>query len=379
VSELLRDNTVASRTGSNILAAVLGIVLLSFFLISCDGSGVIGDGETTETVNFSPVVFMSDKDTTGTIELYASFDDGTNIIKLSETMVAGGNVVDFKVSPNGIWAAYVADQDTDDLFELYVVPVDKTADDQAVKISGEPMAGDGLKETDTGRYAFEWASDTSRVAYLADQTIAGVIELYSNTPDGTSQTTFRLSVLGTGRDVEDFAWSPNLNTHRLIAYRADQDALDPGVIKLYTTSPTSESSQLISSGLSSPRNVTTFKWAPNADRIAYLADKDNNNDNTFILYTTFPNSIIDVQVSDILAGTSGVINFKWSPNSALLAYLLDRGSSGFQLLTTQRDSRSSIPISSDIEDDQESNYGWSWDSSLIAFIADEDTVDAQLG
>jgi hypothetical protein len=373
MSDRFRKNTTVGSVAVKKTAVFISLGLVAIFLLACGGStGSIDDGG-SETAIFQPVVFTADKDTSGVIELYASFDDGTDIIKLSETMVFGGDVVDFKVSPNGIWVAYVADQERNDVFELYVVPVDKTDRERATKISGTVMAGDGIKETASGRYAFEWASDTSRVAYLADQTFDGRIELYSNTPDGNSQTSLLLSVLGPGRDVEDFAWSPNLNTHSLIAYRANQDALDPAIIKLYTTSPTSESSQLISSGLSFPSNVTTFKWAPDAERIAFLADKDSNDE--FILYTTFPSSINDVQVSDVLAGTNGVINFKWSPNGALLAYLLDLGSSDFQLLTTLRNSRSSTSISSDIEDDQESNYGWSWNSSLIAFIADEVTAD----
>jgi len=373
MSDRFRKNTTVGSVAVKKTAVFISLGMVAIFLLACGGStGSIDDGG-SETAIFQPVVFTADKDTSGVIELYASFDDGTDIIKLSETMVFGGDVVDFKVSPNGIWVAYVADQERNDVFELYVVPVDKTDRERATKISGTVMAGDGIKETASGRYAFEWASDTSRVAYLTDQNFDGRIELYSNTPDGNSQTSLLLSVLGPGRDVEDFAWSPNLNTHSLIAYRADQDALDPDVIKLYTTTPTSESSQLISSGLTFPSNVTTFKWAPDAGMIAFLADKDSNDE--FILYTTFPSSINDVQVSDVLAGTNGVINFKWSPNGALLAYLLDLGSSDFQLWTTKRDSRSSIAISSDIEDNQESNYGWSWDSSLVAFIADESTPD----
>jgi Tol biopolymer transport system component len=365
----MRGNTLASRVGSNILAAVLGIVIVSFFLSSCGGSGGTGDRETSVTAVFPPVVFMADNDTSGTIELYASFDDGTDIIKLSGTMVFGGNVVDFKVSPNGIWVAYVADQDTNDVFELYVVPVDKTAGEEAVKISGDPMAGDGVKETDTGRYAFEWASDNSRVAYLADQDTPDVIELYSNVPEGTSL--FLLSVLpGGDRDVEDFAWSPKLNTHRLIAYRADQQTLD--VIELFTTRPDSSLSQKISSGVGFGSNVTAFKWAPDAQRIAFTADK---NIGIFDLYTTFPTFINDIHVSGSLAVTSDVINFKWSPNSVQLAYLVLTATPDFQLMTTPNDSLASISISSDIEDEAESNYGWSWDSSLIAFIAGEDTAD----
>ncbi len=372
--EWLRDNTPASRDGSNILAAVLGIVLLSFFLLSCGGSVGSGDGETPETAIFQPVVFMADKDTQGTIELYASFDDGTNIIKLSGTMVVGGNVVDFKVSPDGIWVAYVADQDRNDVFELYVVPVDKASDESAIKVSGTFMAGNGVKETATGRYAFEWEPlpDSSRIAYLADEITAGVIELFSNTPDGT--TLIRLSVLPEpnriDRDVEDFAWSPDLDSYRLIAYRADQQTVD--VIELWTTSPTSTASQKVSNGLQPGRNLTAFKWAPDAQRIAFIADKISPGE--FKLYTTIPNFTNDVLVS-ALVDTRAVINFKWSPNSFQLAYLIELVPNDFELFTTRGTIPSVISISDAIEDDDETNYGWSADSSWLAFIADEDTVD----
>jgi len=370
VLEWLRDKTAAGRFGSKNIAVVLSAVLLSFFLLSCGGSGDGGD-ETTETVVFAPVVFMADNDTPGVIELYASFDDGTNIVKLSGTLVAGGNVVDFRVSSDGIWVAYVADQDTNDVFELYVVPVDKTDSDDPVKISGDPMAGDGIKEKASGRYAFQWAPDTSRVAYLADQTTAGVVELYSNTPDGNSGTTIRLSVLfGTNRDVEDFAWSPDLDNHRRIAYLADEQIVD--VIELYTTEPDNSFSIKINDGLGPGRNVTDFEWAPDASRIAFIADKVVG---VFELYTTFPTTTIDVLVSGSLAVTSDVLNFKWSPDSARLAYLVLSATPDFQLLTTLNSVLASTSISSDIEDGEKSNYGWSWDSSLIAFIADEDFVD----
>jgi hypothetical protein len=375
MSDRFRENTTVGSVAVKKIAVFISLGLVAIFFLSCGGSGGSGDDGGSDAAIFPPVVFMADKSSDGIIELYASSDDGTDIIKLSETMVFNGDVVDFNVSPNGIWVAYVADQDKNGLFELYVVPVDKDSGDDAVKISGIPMAGDGVKETATGRYAFQWAPDTSRVAYLADQTTPGVIELYSNTPVGNSQTTIRLSILpGTGRDVEDFAWSPNLENQPLIAYLADQQTLD--VIELYTTSPTASSSQKINNGLGpglpSGRNVTVFKWAPDAQRIAFIADKSLGN---FQLYTTFPTTTDDVPVSGSLAVANDVLNFKWSPDSTRLAYLVLSATPDFQLLTTPNDSLASISISSDIEDGAESNYGWSWDSSLIAFIADEDTAD----
>ena len=140
----IREHLMVHSLASKIALVSIGILSLVFALVSCSGSGG-GEEENTMTSNFPPVVFSADKDSDGTVELYASFSDGTEIIKLSGTMVAGGNVVDFKVSPDGIYVAYVADQDTNNVFELYVVPVDKAAGETAVKISG-PMAGNGLKE-----------------------------------------------------------------------------------------------------------------------------------------------------------------------------------------------------------------------------------------
>jgi len=232
------------------------------------------------------------------------------------------------------------------------------------------MAGNGIKENAGGRYAFAWAPDSSRVAYLADQDTADVIELYSNTPDGTSKTTIRLSVLpGTDRDVEEFAWSPKLDTFRLIAYRADQQTND--VIELWTTLPNNPASQKISSGVGFGSNVTSFRWAPDAQRIAYIADKTIDR---FELFTTIPNILNDVLVSGSVADTSDVINFKWSPNSAQLAYLIRLVTPEIELLTTLAASLDSISISNDLKNSNVGNYGWSADTSWLAFIADENTA-----
>jgi len=369
----IREISFVSKIAAKKITVFISLWLVAIFFLACGGSGGSADRVTPETdvtvglyasfsATFPPIVFMADEDVTG-----------TEIIKLSNELVSGGDVVDFEVSPDGLYVAYVADQDDDEIFELFVVPVDKSASESAQRISGLPMAGDGIKEITNGEYAFAWAPDSFRIAYLADQNNAGVIELYSNTPDGTSQTTKRLSVLpGTDRDVEDFAWSPDLNNFQLIAYRADEQTND--VIELFTTSPIAAISQKISSGVGFGNNVTEFKWAPDAQRIAYIADK---NIDRFELYTTFPNILNDVLISGSLAVTSDVLNFKWSPDSARLAYLVQTGTipPDFILLTTPNASLASISITSDIEDSAESNYGWSWDSSLVAFIADENTAD----
>jgi Tol biopolymer transport system component len=364
VSDWLRENATVSKVTSKKIAVFISLWLISFFFLSCGGSGGGGAGG-SETANFPPVVFLADKDRDRAVKLYASFDDGTDIIKLSNDLVTSGNVVDFKVSPNGILVAYIADQDTNEKFELYVVPVDKSASENARKISGFPMVGDGIKKINDREYAFAWAPNNSRIAYLADQNTDGVIELFSNTPDGTSSSTIRLSgSLASSGNVEEFAWAPD---SQRIAYRANQTP-SPG-IHLFTTFPNrSTTFTQISSGLTNSQMVSAFKWSPDSSRIAFTSDRSATG--FFRLFSNFPTGGPQVEISG-----SDVKSFQWSPDSFRLAFVLEPVADAFELYTTLSDRLPSTLISIDLEDGDEIDYGWSADSSLIAFIADADTVD----
>src|SRR5687768_8030952 len=78
-----------------------------------------GSGGTTA---IAPVIFVADQTTAGIDELYmvdASAPGGS--VKLSAPLVAGGNVYDFALSPDGNSVIYIADQDIDTRYELYRV------------------------------------------------------------------------------------------------------------------------------------------------------------------------------------------------------------------------------------------------------------------
>jgi Tol biopolymer transport system component len=355
------------RIASEFRILFISILFLTLTILSCNG-GSNGDdtNQISSSLNITTVVFMADKDEKGTVELYASVDNGTKTIKLSGNLVAGGDVVDFQISPDGVFVAYVADQDSDQKFELYVVPVDKGPSDTVIKVSGLAMAGNGIQELDLlpGEYAFAWAPDSSRVAYLADQRLAGVVELFSNLPDGSSN--IRLSLLAADRDVKEFAWAPNST---LIAYLANQDSVNS--IDLYTTLPNEGISQRISSGLDPGQMVTAFKWSPDSLRIAFVGDRSLTG--FFRLFTTSPNNNFNVLVSGGLDQTSDVRAIKWSPDSLRIAYIVELVGNVFELFITLRDVQPSTLISIDLPDEDEKNFGWSPDSSLIAYIADQNT------
>jgi len=75
--------------------------------------------------------------------------------------------LDIKWSPDGTRVAYLLDQDTGGVIELFVSSVDGMSN---MKVSG-PLGADGdVRE-------FEWSSDSNQIAYLADQAIDEIVEV----------------------------------------------------------------------------------------------------------------------------------------------------------------------------------------------------------
>jgi hypothetical protein len=66
------------------------------------------------------VVYRADQDTDEVYELYSVPLAGGSPVKLNGTLVSGGRVWNFQISPNSGRIVYRADQDTDEVVELYV-------------------------------------------------------------------------------------------------------------------------------------------------------------------------------------------------------------------------------------------------------------------
>jgi len=356
----------------NILAFVCKTVVPVLLFLSCGGGGGNGE-ETTDPPTFPPAVFLADKTTDEVDELYASFDDGANIVKLSNNMVGDRDVEAFLVSPDGAYAAYVTDQDTDGVMELYAVVVDKTSGDTAEKISGV-MAGSGVLRLASLDYAFGWASDSSRVAYIADQNTAGVYELFTATPDGTDNDQVS-GALAADRDVHSFEWEPDST---LIAYAADQGTDD--VVELYVSPADTSVGNVRISGAMAGDGLQAlasgqydFAWAPDSARIAYIADQDTATE--FELYTSTPDGLTNLTISELPGSNRDVSAFAWSPDSQKLAYTANQTAiDAVDLYTAPPDDvsflirQNSTGIGAGM---QVGTFKWDSNSSRIAFVADK--------
>jgi Tol biopolymer transport system component len=196
-------------------------------------------------------------------------------IKLNGPLVSGGEVYyDFRVSPDSSRVVYLADQDTDNVDELYSVPL---TGGSPVKLNGPLVSGGAVMG------GFQVSPDSSRVVYLADQDTDWVCELYSVPLAGGSPVKLN-SPLVSGGDVFGCQVSPDSSR---VVYRADQDTDE--VDELYSVplaggSPVKLNGPLVSGGDVGALG-TSFQISSNNRGVVYLADQDTDEvDELYVSY-----------------------------------------------------------------------------------------------
>jgi hypothetical protein len=173
------------------------------------------------------------------IELFSSTPDGAINDQLSASLGPDRNVDSFFWAPDSSRIAYRADQDINDVFELYSADPAPIAGPDFIKVSAPLGAGQNVEE-------FEWAPDSLRIAYRADQDSNDVFEMYTTNPFAVSDfVKVSADPLVDGGNVEEFEWDPTLNSS-FLTYRADQDTLD--VFELYNTEPDNNTNVIKISG-----------------------------------------------------------------------------------------------------------------------------------
>ncbi|MBN4069023.1 hypothetical protein JYT12_00095 [Beggiatoa alba] len=162
------------------------------------------------------VVYRADQDIDGVIELYGVFLVVVgNSIKFNPPFIvgAGREVVDFAITPDGTAVVYRADQDIDNRTELYRVelatPGVSSKLNPALAINRDVENG------------FAITPDGTAVVYLADQDTNNIFELY-RVELATLGVSSKLNpALAGTMDVENgFAITPDGTA---VVYRADQD------------------------------------------------------------------------------------------------------------------------------------------------------------
>ncbi len=216
--------------------------------------------------NSVSVVYLADQTTVGVFQIYLAqvlVPGSGSVTPLNGTLVSGGNVTTFAVTPNSAAVIYRADQTTNNVFELYQVAF--VTPTQSVKLNGTLTAGGNVS-------TFTIAPNGSAVVYSADQVILGVVELFRvalSQPPGPAQKVNPDYVAG--QKVTAFAITPDSSA---AIYMANQPAVTTAV-QLFEVSFSSlqVSSPPLNGTLVSGGNVASFSITPNSANVIYLADQ----------------------------------------------------------------------------------------------------------
>lgn len=195
--------------------------------------------------------------------------------KISGTMPAFGEVSDVEISPDGQTVVYIADQEVDEKFELYSVPLDGSS--PPVKLNGPLVSGGSIF------FDFKISPDSSRVVFRADYQTNDVVELGSAPIDGSAAPVKLNGPLVSGGDVIGlFQISPDSSR---VAYTADQetDEMDElfGVPLDGSGSPVRLNGPLVGGG----DVIGIPQFSPDSSRVIYIADQDT--DEVFELFVTY--------------------------------------------------------------------------------------------
>ena len=171
----------------------------------------------------SRVVYRADQAADEIYELFSvPIDAATPPVRLNAPLVTGGDVSHYRgpfrraftLGPDGEALAYLADQATDETFELFMVPVDGSAAPR--RLGGPSVSGGDVLE------CFQITRDGKSVLYLADHDVDEVAELFVASLDGGRGRKVNAPLVAGG----DVAWSPApalTPDGRWILYAADQD------------------------------------------------------------------------------------------------------------------------------------------------------------
>ena len=230
--------------------------------------------------------------------------------KLSGSMQPYADVEEFEISPDSATVVYTADAHSDELYNLYSVPVG----------GGDPFRLSNLKTSGSQPERVEFyriSPDSTRVVYIGSQDEAGLLELYSVPIGGPASAVVKLNrTLPEDADVWDFQISPDSQT---VVYSADQD--EAGKHEIYAVpivGPASSGIKLNGS-VTADGNLYAFQISADSQTVVYRGDQETY-DVAELYSVPIDGSAAPVKLNKALAAYGNVGYFEIDPASQLVVY-----------------------------------------------------------
>lgn len=245
-------------------------------VVKLNGALVAGGNVTNAFIGLTRVAYLADQDVNDVFEVYSVPSIGGAQIKLNPPLVAGGDVLQITVPDNDQTVLYRADQDADEVVEFYSVPETGGA---STKLNGPlVLNGDVLAIA-----AVAVPPLPARGLYLGDQDTDNVIEVYGVPLPSGAQTKLNAPLVAGGNLT-----SVSFSASGLLMYRADQDADEVFEIHSRTTTGVGPVAKLNGPLVAGGDVQTDFRFSglfPLPTSVVYRADQDA--DEVFELYSVF--------------------------------------------------------------------------------------------
>jgi Tol biopolymer transport system component len=276
---------------------------------------LVAGGDVTFS-RFSPdgsrVLYRADQTSDEVFEIFSVPTSGGTAVKLNGPLLAGGDVISQQFSPDGSRVLYRADQTSDEVFEIFSVP---SAGGTAVRLNG-PLVADG----NVSGLGLQFSPDGSRVLYLADQTTNNMFELFS--VPSTGGTAVKLNgPVATGVSDEGLQFSPDGSR---VIYLADQTTVNVSEVFSVPSAggtPVKLNGPLVAGGDASGLSL---QFSPDGSRVLYLADQNTDEvDEVFIVPST-GGTAIKLNGPLVAGGDVSSSGLQFSPDGSRVLYLADQ-------------------------------------------------------
>ena len=211
------------------------------------------------------VVYRADQDVNELFELFVVPSDGSAApARLHSALVPGGDVIEHHIAPDGGGVVFLADAEVDEVFELFQTRLSPPF--VALRLSGSLTPHGDVSPGFVFRHA------QNHVVYRADPEQNSVHELFEVPLDGSASPSKLSGPMAAGGDVlPGFQVSPDGSR---VLYRADQEG--DGVNELFVAFDATAPGRRVNDALVPGGDVLSFRIAPDGKRVLYLADQAND-------------------------------------------------------------------------------------------------------
>lgn len=303
-------------------------------------------------------IYLADKDTDNVYELYHVNPATGSGGKVNSALVAGGEVYRGLVHPKGTSVIYEADQEVDGVFRLWKAEISTGA----VTPLSPPFAS-------SSTYGFSIDAKGLSLVYVAEQDTVNIPELYR--VDLKTGVNTKLSPpLEPGGMVKEFYLQPK---GRFVVYRANLQS--GGADELYRVDLKTGNSQKISGPLEPNGDVTDFKVDAKGSAVFYIADADN------VLYELYRADLKTgnvLKISGPLQPNGEVLDFQIDPKGANAVYLADQDTDEVRelyrvLLKTGRVTKLNPPLVGGGNVARDDGFRLDAKGRFVVYLADQET------